>query len=613
MPARVFPKYPDFGPDVLRSKEDEMFRLLQEKLTEEYMVFYSPLVQKFNHSNLALSERQVDFIIFHPEKGIICLEAKNGKPQMVDGQWKTSGGDLMKYGGPYRQSESAMHSLYNYINDIRPDIACSCKIMYAVWLFGYNNGGITIPLENDKQVTFFHDSDIKRKIDQIFTLNWQGRCSNTRLSSEQQRWIVKEVLAPTSRIDVCSIARMQRQDEETAFEEMKREQMRLFNYLEEQQIAVINGCAGSGKTVMAVEKALRNAAKNEKTLFLCYNRLLRDFLASHYENPMIDFFNIDLWMTQEFNGSIDTTLEHLMKFAEINHANKFPYKHIVVDEGQDFEGLGDDDQEDGSETKYGSILEWLKLIIECQNKEEEKSSFYIFYDKNQLVQAKGVSEVISDADCKITLYCNCRNTTKIAAFLGKVLVSGGLKDTQKQENSLLGEVPTMIVYDTPEKAKASLDKYLSDYIQKKNSDHKSSMQILTALSARQNGQQTLEKSSCLGAYLEQDESGKKGYFYKAPDGTKIPFSTCRKFKGLEADCVIVVDVNANALKKSSTLTREKSLLYVGSSRARVELCTMVNMSPSECVQLVEQEWGEHLSEKTAQKTLVKRWGSRFAD
>ena len=56
---------------------------------------------------------------------------------------------------------------------------------------------------------------------------------------------------------------------------MLKEQVALLNYLEEQNCAIINGMAGTGKTVMALEKARRHSDNNEKVLFLCYNFYLK--------------------------------------------------------------------------------------------------------------------------------------------------------------------------------------------------------------------------------------------------------------------------------------------------------------------------------------------------
>lgn len=60
--------------------------------------------------------------------------------------------------------------------------------------------------------------------------------------------------------------------------QLLHEQYRLLDFLEEQNSAVINGAAGTGKTMIAVEKARRHSINGEKVLFMCYNRLLCDYL-----------------------------------------------------------------------------------------------------------------------------------------------------------------------------------------------------------------------------------------------------------------------------------------------------------------------------------------------
>jgi hypothetical protein len=83
--------------------------------------------------------------------------------------------------------------------------------------------------------------------------------------------------------------------------------------------------------------------------------------------------------------------------------DSFPYMHIVIDEGQDF----------GTEAvEETGIIEIMKSII--TDIKPDHASFYIFYDKLQLVQAHAIPQYISDADCKLTLYRNCRNTENIA-------------------------------------------------------------------------------------------------------------------------------------------------------------------------------------------------------
>ena len=65
-------------------------------------------------------------------------------------------------------------------------------------------------------------------------------------------------------------------------------------------------------------------------------------------------------------------------------------------------------------------------------------------------------------------------------------------------------------------------------------------------------------------------------------GKKIPFTTCRKFKGLEADAVVVVDMDYDKL-----LDGGEQLLYVGSSRARYQLTLVVEMDDEDCNRLLD--------------------------
>ena len=61
--------------------------------------------------------------------------------------------------------------------------------------------------------------------------------------------------------------------------QLLREQYKLLDFLEDQDTAVINGAAGTGKTMLAIEKARRHSIEGEKVLFLCYNRMLCDKLV----------------------------------------------------------------------------------------------------------------------------------------------------------------------------------------------------------------------------------------------------------------------------------------------------------------------------------------------
>jgi hypothetical protein len=585
MPAKMFPKNPDFGSNPESSKEYKMYEILRDGLTEEYYVFYSfPVIHS---SGDGMEDRELDFLVFHAKKGLLYIEAKNGRVQCTNGGWTYANGTPMKHNNPYQQARSGIHSLMGKIKDLNKSVCDNCPFGYAVWLYGYDEGSFKLPDDDYEKKTLYRNTNVKSKIDDIFK-EIHREC---RLSLESINWLFRRVLAQTVKVDLISVAQADHEHEIAVFEEMKREQVRLLDYLEEQPSAIINGCAGSGKTVMAIEKALRNAEKGEKTLFLCYNAKLKDYLQKTIHNENIDVFNIDGWIAKHFDQDYNSALEKLDSYATEGNCTKFPYSHIVVDEGQDFEN------------ERAEVLLYLKTIIDLQNKERDRSSFFLFYDKNQLVQAKDVPEVIKDADCKLTLYCNCRNTTSIAKFLHNLLSIASVKLSQKNGKLIEGNLPVMFFATDPNEIKKKLDWVIRDFRSKNDPAGNRSIQILTALDERENVDVSTEMNSCLAEYIECDKSTQEYTYFI--DGEKIPFSTCRKFKGLEADCVIVVDVCQKSLEKEQCLGREKSLLYVGASRARSSLYMFMRMSPEECADLSNKNWQNHAPK--AGKYIAKRY------
>ena len=84
----------------------------------------------------------------------------------------------------------------------------------------------------------------------------------------------------------------------------------------------------------------------------------------------------------------------------------------------------------------------------------------------------------------------------------------------------------------------------------------------------------------------------------------MPFTTCRKFKGLEADKVILVDVNKN------TIIDDNKLFYVGSSRARFELSILANLTDKDCVEVL-QAFNSTVKKNNPQLTLSKVLGCKL--
>lgn len=546
------------------SHEDVMFDELNQ-LPEDYYVFHSFEIVTIKGSQVLESE--TDFVIFHPKKGLICLEAKAGQVKYDNGYWQYGSGKRMKHDGPYIQAKRNKWFLKDYMVDHGLEYECNnCKKLHAVWFPDVpesNFRGTTLPGEGDLRITLTADSfgHIQECIDKIFEFEGQDKCV-TNLSEKSVQKILERVLAPS--FNLISLQQVEQERNKNVFRRMLREQVALLNYLDEQNNAIINGLAGTGKTVMAVEKARRHSEKDEKVLFLCYNAFLNEHLRETYLYPHVSYYTV-AGLSQKLCEKVDyKALQE--KLTQMFLEGTFPYQHVIIDEGQDF-GKEEIDE-----------VEIIELLRENAIENEERNgTFYLFYDKNQMVQSKKAPKYIEEADCKLTLYRNCRNTENIA--LTSLRLLGSDKAPKLYPDAVMGDLPEIGFCATKEETiillNAEIDKYIDAGY--------NSITILTC--------KTEERSIIADCCKDSKYNYKRGY---------VKFTTCRKFKGLESDVIIVVDID-----KDTFAYEGEQLMYVGTSRARFKLSCVVNMSEDECLNLMEDREIKH------NRNILKSFATAF--
>lgn len=293
-------------------------------------------------------------------------------------------------------------------------------------------------------------SDPKDSLERIFSIQTLIReygemiPVESGLTNEQANSLLRNILCPSFNILPSETLELDYKREK--FNALIAEQCNLLNYLEEQRSAVINGAAGTGKTMIALEKARRHSAKNEKVLFLCFNVKLKEFLEKNYNYPCVDFYTIDGFackmcntLTADFSG-----LEYCL--LEMEEERSFPYRHVIIDEGQDFVQNRIEEED---------ILKLLEDIILLT----DGGTFYVFYDKLQLVKSKHLPKFIEDADCRLTLYKNCRNTRRIAETSFKPLQ----KEPKLFASAISGTLPKIIFTDN--KMNIALDKAIGGILE----------------------------------------------------------------------------------------------------------------------------------------------------
>lgn len=541
--------YPDKPKEFIpNSKEDLMFETLRA-LPDSYYVFHSFSIVTVKEGTLFESE--TDFVIFNQQKGILCIEAKAGQIKYEEGVWKYGSGKEMSHDGPYNQAAQNKWKLGKYIQGLGLfDIYNRCKMIHAVWFPSIKKekfDGVSLPPEADIHITLTQEAedDIEKVIVDIFDYELPNHKQNM-LSIRDGEILINRILAPS--FNLISLSEIKHNHSQQVFKVMLREQIALLNYLEEQDNAVISGMAGTGKTVMAVEKARRHADKGESVLFLCYNLYLNEYLRNTYNHDHISFYTIDALACKLCNTSTPD-YHRLQEVLVEMYGVDFPYQHVIIDEGQDF---GKEQLEEIE------IINLLKANV--LDNEDRHGTFYMFYDKNQMVQSEVVPDYIEEADCKLTLYRNCRNTRNIAITSLRLL--GTEKNPRLIEGALEGDSPELFLAKGIETTVRTINNIIETNWEK---DYQN-IQILTCKT---------ESTSIIAS-----ECSTGVYLYK---GRKIPFTTCRKFKGLEADVIIIVDMDYDKM-----LNKSEQILYVGSSRARYQLALVVEMDDFECNELLDE-------------------------
>ncbi len=74
--ARTFPRSL-LDEDLKSNPERKVFEALRDQLPDEWSVFHSASVIYRDHPEGA-REDEADFVLCHPERGIVCLEVKGG-------------------------------------------------------------------------------------------------------------------------------------------------------------------------------------------------------------------------------------------------------------------------------------------------------------------------------------------------------------------------------------------------------------------------------------------------------------------------------------------------------------------------------------------------------
>lgn len=468
---------------------------------------------------------EADFAIFDPHRGLLILEVKSGPIRHEAGVWyQTNRATQVEkpMQDPEQQASSTKFELLALFQESLPRTE-SCLLGTAVWFPSGVFAKQSLPLNLHPDIVLDEESlnHPRKAISTAF--DYWGQKFRHNLSQQGLERVLS-ILAPTFQIIPSLKAGFDKRTQQ--FIQMTRQQSSIIDFLDEQEVAVISGTAGTGKTVVALEKARRLAELGESVLFICYNSALRNFLKQEHNLPGVDFHTFHS-VARKFVGDapFDLVTERFLEYL-FNPTEFWPYQHLIVDEGQDFAD------------------EWLDWLTE-----RTEGCKYIFYDKKQLIFRDTLPNWVANADCRLVLTKNCRNTLQISrtAYRFANLTPGKPSELVQGSSTQLHDCTNSA--EVIKRIKRIVGEFL-----KQDAVQPEDIAILT-MSTRENSLLINLNSVHSIPLVEFFEKG------------KICFTTVRKFKGLEARVIFVVDLALTELADHNFLQR----LYVGCSRARDEL------------------------------------------
>ena len=522
-------------------------------LPDKYIVFHSVRWNK-KHINGKVQWGESDFVLYDPDRGILVIEVKSGGISCSDGRWyqtnlKTGEEHQMRK-PPMLQADYGKYTFLDLLSESDDVNANSCRVEPIVWFPSISDkraiGNMPNEYREENVLTQNDFNNVQSSIDRAFDF-YNIKKKEYSVSDSEIKKIV-DILSPN--FDIFPNLATEADDQDFSFNRLTREQSYLLDYLEEQHFAAIQGGGGTGKTMLAIEKA-RRLSKNSDVLFLCFNKMLLEHLRNRYDDELdnVHFYNLQSLyhkLTRKTNDADDDTISDFL-----NEYDKYEwnFKHIIIDEGQDF---------------ADEHLDMLNTIAKLAG-----GDFYVFYDKNQLVQRFDMPNWIDKMECRLILSRNCRNTINIAttsfASIGVGKVKMGI--------DIIGQKPTLsIVKDkqnTMDNIAETIRYYKEQGLQKKQ---------ITILTLKTEKKSVLYGETSVGGYRITDNIADK----------EILFTTARKFKGLESDVVIIVDFDETIFQNEEN----RKMFYVASSRAKHILHIVGTMADDKVNELASNIFGE---------------------
>jgi len=535
--AKMLPT--SINPNTKSPAEHKLFAAFEKLLSDQYTVFHSVRWQLPGYRGM--EDGETDFIIAHPTHGILIVEVKGGAIGYdgTTGKWMSGANDITD------PIDQAIRSKYSLIELMKKDSWFRNEKIYVGHAVAFPDVAIEGNLLPELPRAIVLDAkDLKRLDDWASQAFGYWRDESDRTSSTNKRYIevLSKILSPSW--DFQPRLAQQFDEEERQIKALTEGQLYILDVISRERRAAIAGCAGSGKTILAMEKAIRLSESGFNVAFVCFNRNL----AEHIERMIGSLPSVEVATFHALCDRLcrdagikppreqgDNYFSEILPGYALEAVDKLGprYDAIVVDEGQDF------------------APNWW-LILDSLLRAGEQDVFYIFFDDNQLLYQERMELPLEVADLSLTK--NLRNTQNIHNFAKQFYRS----DQSTTADGPEGRPVEFLRYGDERELHKTMRKTLHRLIVNEGIDA-ADIVILTP------------KSRTNSALWRLAPFGNFHLIHEPPGGgAEVYCTTVHSFKGLERSVVILVELDQEANKNLQTL------LYVGSTRACNHLIVMGN-------------------------------------
>lgn len=534
--------------------EQHLYEELRRQLSDDYIVFYGVRFLA-NRDRAYSTDREIDFLIAHPRRSSVVVEVKGGgirySPEYDAWASIDRHGTPHQIKNPFEQARTNVYDLMSELGRHRETRPHRYSFNWQVMLPSVSriNDQLGTEAPPETVIDSTDVSDLQAAVERAA----RPLPERDQLSTRAIRSLI-DAIAPTVQAPPDGLGYHLLTSERDLIE-LTKTQTQLLDMLEHHPRAGIAGCCGSGKTMLALEKARRLAASDQRVLLTCFNanlaRWLQGQLASegfpqgeqilclHYHELAREICGrtgVEMPAEPEDQSEKRTYFEETFPERLDQAIALLPLEErfdaVIADEGQDF-----------------SELWWSTL--DSILKEPETGIFYIFYDNNQRIY--GTTGDLPVPQNPFSLNRNCRNTDEIHNLV-RPYHQG---DVAFQAGGVNGREPEFVPVASKD-GRTELQRTLHALVNVEGVPERD-ITVLSPVTER--GGSALHDGLKLGNLTLRRTHGDL-----AP--ADIRLSTIHSFKGLESPVIVMTELERLEQRRPEF---RQLLLYVGLSRARSHL------------------------------------------